>query len=82
MCELMLIRLSKVYEEQVMSYKEEMLQNGDSFAGCAGLEDVSSFDEWIGRCEDAVEIGDIFQAKIISDDYFDSKYGWSLTRIF
>ena len=36
----------------------------------------------IKRCEDAVEIGDIFQAKIISDDYFNSKYGWSLTRIF
>lgn len=36
----------------------------------------------IKKCEDAVEIGDIFQAKIISDDYFDSKYGWSLTRIF
>ena len=47
MCELMLIRPSKVYEEQVMSYKEEMFQNGDSFDGCAGLEDVSSFDEWI-----------------------------------
>lgn len=36
----------------------------------------------IKKCEDAVEIGDIFQAKITSDDYFDSKYGWSLTRIF
>ena len=47
MCELMLIRPSKVYEEQVMSCKEEMLQKGDSFDGCAGLEDVSSFDEWI-----------------------------------
>ncbi len=47
MCELILIRPSKVYEEQVMSYKEEMLQNGDSFAGCAGLEDVNSFDEWL-----------------------------------
>ena len=38
--------------------------------------------KWIEKCEDAVEIGDIFQAKIISDDYFDSKYGWSLTRIY
>lgn len=47
MCELILIRPSKVYEEQVMSYKEEMLQNGDSFDGCAGLENVSSFDEWL-----------------------------------
>ena len=47
MCELMLVRPSKQYAEQVMSYKEEMLQCGDSFDGCAGLEDVQSFDEWI-----------------------------------
>lgn len=47
MCELMLVRPSKEYEQQVLSYKEEMLQNGDSFDGCAGLEDVSSFDEWL-----------------------------------
>ena len=37
----------KQYAEQVMSYKKEMLQNGDSFDGCAGLEDVQSFEEWI-----------------------------------
>lgn len=43
----MLIRPTKIYEKQVMFYKEEMLQNGDSFDGCAGLEDVYSFDEWI-----------------------------------
>ena len=47
MCELMLIRPTNIYEKQVMSYKEEMFQNGDSFDGCAGLEDVHSFDEWI-----------------------------------
>ncbi len=47
MHELMLVRPSKLYAEQVMSYKEEMLQCGDSFDGCAGLEDVQSFDEWI-----------------------------------
>ena len=47
MCELMLVRPSKLYAEQIMSYKAEMLQCGDSFDGCAGLEDVQSFDEWI-----------------------------------
>ena len=47
MCELMLVRPCKLYAEQVMSYKEEMSQNGDSFDGCAGLEDVYSFDEWM-----------------------------------
>ena len=51
----MLVRPCKLYAEQVMSYKEEMSQNGDSFDGCAGLEDVYSFDEWIdfeGRLND------------------------------
>ena len=47
MCGLMLVRPCKLYAELVMSYKEEMSQNGDSFDGCAGLEDVYSFDEWI-----------------------------------
>lgn len=47
MSKLSLIRPSKQYAEQVMLYKEEMLQNGDSFDGCAGLENVQSFDEWI-----------------------------------
>ena len=45
--ELILVRPSKRYEEQVMSYKEEMSQNGDSFDGCAGLEEVRTFDEWM-----------------------------------
>lgn len=45
--DLKLIRPTQQYAEQVMRYKEEMLANKDSFDGCAGLEDVSSFDEWI-----------------------------------
>lgn len=47
MYELMLIRPSEIYEEQVMSYRAEMLQNGDSFDGCAGLKKVRSFKEWL-----------------------------------
>ncbi len=44
---------------------------------------ISKLDRrWLERCEDEVEIGDIFQAKIISSDYFASKYGWKLTKIF
>ena len=35
------------YAEQVMAYKEEMIANGDILHGCAGLEDVQSFSEWI-----------------------------------
>lgn len=47
MCKILLVRPSKQYADQVMSYKEEMSQNGDSFDGCAGLENVQSFEEWI-----------------------------------
>ena len=47
MGELMLVRPTDLYEEQVMSLREEMLKNGDSFDGCAGLEDVQSFSEWL-----------------------------------
>ena len=44
---LKLVRPSREYAEQVMKYKEEMLANNDSFDGCARLEDVTSFAEWI-----------------------------------
>lgn len=47
MGEIILLKPTEPYAKQVMEYKEEMLQNGDSFDGCAGLEDVQSFDEWI-----------------------------------
>lgn len=47
MSKLILKTPSALYAEQVMRYKEEMLQNGDSFDGCAGLEEVQSFEEWI-----------------------------------
>jgi predicted acetyltransferase len=44
---LKLIRPAYEYAQQVMRYKEDMLANHDSFDGCAGLEEVSSFSEWI-----------------------------------
>lgn len=45
--ELALVRPSALYAGQVMSYKEEMTRCKESFDGCAGLEEVQSFDEWI-----------------------------------
>lgn len=45
--DLKLVRPACEYAEQVMRYKEEMLANNDSFDGCAGLEEVHSFAEWI-----------------------------------
>lgn len=44
---LKLVRPEERYAAQVMQYREEMLANGDSFDGCAGLEKVSTFAEWI-----------------------------------
>lgn len=44
---LKLVRPIDKYADQVMQYKEEMLANNDSFDGCAGLEEVHSFSEWI-----------------------------------
>lgn len=44
---LKLVEPSKEYEEQVMSYREAFLISGDSFDGCAGLEDVKSYEDWL-----------------------------------
>ena len=44
--ELELVRPVPAYAEQVMRFREEMLANRDSLDGCAGLEDVSSYEEW------------------------------------
>lgn len=44
---LKLIRPTCEYADQVMQYKDDMLANNDSFDGCAGLEEVDSFTEWI-----------------------------------
>ncbi|MCI9678232.1 MAG: GNAT family N-acetyltransferase [Oscillospiraceae bacterium] len=35
------------YKEQVMAFKAEMLANHDSFDGCAGLNEVESYEEWL-----------------------------------
>lgn len=42
-----LVRPTHEYAGQVMQYKEDMISNNDSFDGCAGLEEVNSFSEWI-----------------------------------
>lgn len=41
-----LIFPSKEYEEQVITYKNEFIANGDSMDGTAGLKNAKSFDEW------------------------------------
>ena len=47
MIDLQLVRPIQKYAEQVMQYKEEMLVGKESFDGCAGLEEVDSFAEWV-----------------------------------
>ncbi len=47
MSEIILLRPTEQYAKQVMAFREEMLQNNEDFDGCAGLENVQSFDEWI-----------------------------------
>ena len=44
---LKLVRPSFRYADQVMQYRAAMLANHDSFDGCAGLEKVESFEDWI-----------------------------------
>lgn len=42
-----LVKPTKEYEKQVMEYKKEFLKNNSSFDGCAGLEEVKNYDEWL-----------------------------------
>ena len=47
MNELKLIKPTKEYENQVMRYKEIFFFINDTFGGCAGLEEVKNYDEWL-----------------------------------
>ena len=42
-----LVTPTNEYGEQVMNYKKVFLENGESFDGCAGLEDCDTYEEWI-----------------------------------
>lgn len=35
------------YETQVMAYRQTFLENGDSFDGCAGLEETEDYRDWL-----------------------------------
>ena len=35
------------YKEQVMEYRKIFLENNESFDGCAGLEEINLYEEWI-----------------------------------
>lgn len=44
---LKLIVPTNEYKEQVMEYRKIFLENNEPFYGCAGLEDCSTYEEWI-----------------------------------
>ena len=35
------------YEPQVMTYRQALLETGDSFDGCAGLEETEDYRDWL-----------------------------------
>ena len=45
--ELKLVDPTMEYKEQVMEYREFFKNNNEKLSGCAELEDVSSYEEWI-----------------------------------
>lgn len=44
---LKLVIPTKEYKEQVMECRKIFLENNETFDGCAGLEEVCSYEEWI-----------------------------------
>lgn len=44
---LKLVIPTKEYEEQVMELRKMFLDNNETFDGCAGLEEVKTYEEWI-----------------------------------
>lgn len=72
---LKLVRPADQYAEQVMQYKKEMTENNDSFDGCAGLEEVDTFSEWLDfegrfkrKCGKDYVKSDVFLGVRIKDD--------------
>lgn len=47
MNKLKLIEPSNEYAKQVMAYRQEFLNNNEILDGCASLEEVNSYEEWL-----------------------------------
>lgn len=45
--EIKLVVPTQEYKEQVMECRRIFLENNETFAGCSGLEEVNSYEEWI-----------------------------------
>ena len=46
-CDIVLVRPTIANKEQVMNYRNQFLENNQSFDGCAGLEDCETYEEWL-----------------------------------
>ena len=42
-----LVSPSMLYESQILAFRKEMMEAGDSFDGCAGLELTESVSQWL-----------------------------------
>lgn len=49
--EIKLIKPTLEYANDIMEYKKEFLQCGDSMAGCGNLRECSTAEEWIKENE-------------------------------
>lgn len=59
------------YAEQVMRQRAVMLANNDSFDGCAGLKQASSFEEWLdfeSRYGEGYSVSDVLLAVRLEDN--------------
>ena len=44
---IILVKPEEKYETQVMSARQDILDLGEHFDGCEGLEDVETYSEWL-----------------------------------
>jgi len=56
MSRLKLILPTPKYEKQILDYRKEFIENGDSMDGTAGLGDIETFNEWYSiLCDNSKE---------------------------
>lgn len=46
-CDIVLVRPSFEYVEQVMKFRKEFLEAGEAFHGCSGLEECENYEDWL-----------------------------------
>lgn len=67
--DVMLIKPSVAYTEEIMSYRQEFLENGDSMDGTGGLRNIKDPIEWIKSCRDFEDLSKV-PAHLVSSEQF------------